>query len=202
MSSTVMVYSGSLQCTLSNKGTDFWLMFIGAAVLSTNTNPCRQISLFISSDVATGGTVSVGSLGLNQPFSVTPGQVATINLPQSVQVTTSDTLETKGIHITAQKSHCCVRIELRSRRHRWFSGPANDHARHAVHQSWLSERYLWHPRTACEWERSAGRQSFGSIRPAGGSSGGSDGSLGDLTGRTWGPAAKSSNRAAGESDRR
>jgi RHS repeat-associated protein len=104
-SSDVKIYAGNIQCTLSNKGTDFWLMFTGIVyteTASTPPDPPRQLQFFISSDVATSGTVSVPGQGLNLPFSVTPGQITTVNLPQSVQVTTSDTIETKGIHVTAQ----------------------------------------------------------------------------------------------------
>jgi RHS repeat-associated protein len=101
-SSDVKIYAGNVKCTLSNKGTDFWLMFTGAAYQITPTTPPRQLQLFISSDVATSGTVSVPGQGLNQPFTVTPGEIATVNLPQSVQVTSSDLIETNGIHITAQ----------------------------------------------------------------------------------------------------
>ena len=102
--SDVKIYAGQVQCTLGSKGTDFWLMFTGAATQVTSTNPPRQLSLFISSDVATSGTVSVPGQGLNLPFTVTPGQIATVNLPQSVQVTTSDTVEANGIHVTSQNA--------------------------------------------------------------------------------------------------
>jgi RHS repeat-associated protein len=105
-SGDVKIYAGNVQCTLSNKGTDFWLMFTGVLYGVPDTTiynePARQLQFFISSDVATSGTVSVPGQGLNQPFSVTPGQITTVNLPQSVQVTNSDTIEAKGIHITAQ----------------------------------------------------------------------------------------------------
>jgi RHS repeat-associated protein len=103
--SNVKIYAGNVQCTLSNKGTDFWLMFTTAASQVTTVppgEPPRQLSLFISSDVPTSGTVAVPGQGLNLPFTVTPGQIATVNLPQSVQVLSSDTIETKGIHVTAQ----------------------------------------------------------------------------------------------------
>jgi RHS repeat-associated protein/uncharacterized repeat protein (TIGR01451 family) len=100
--SNLKIYAGNVQCTLSNKGTDFWLIFIGAIVIETTSTPPRQLSLFISSDVATSGTVSVPGQQLNLPFSVVPGQIATVNLPQSVQVSSSDLVESKGIHVTAQ----------------------------------------------------------------------------------------------------
>jgi len=103
-SSNVKIYSGNVQCTLNNKGTDFWLMFTGANYTNTPTNPPRQLSLFIASDVVTSGTVSVPGQGLNVPFTATPGQISTVNLPQSVQVITSDTIETNGIHVTSQNA--------------------------------------------------------------------------------------------------
>jgi hypothetical protein len=99
-SSVTTVYAGQLQCVLSNQSTDFWLMFIGA--VAGNTDPSRQLSLYISSTVTTSGTLSVPGQGLNFPFTVTPGQITTVVLPQSVQVTTSDTVESKGIHVTSQ----------------------------------------------------------------------------------------------------
>jgi hypothetical protein len=91
-SSDVKIYAGNVQCTLSNKGTDFWLMFIGALyrfVASIPPDPPRQLSLFISSDVATTGTVSVPGQGFTQSFGLTPGQIATVLLPQSIQMISS-----------------------------------------------------------------------------------------------------------------
>src|SRR5271165_3789803 len=77
-------------------------MFIGAEAAVATTTPPRELDFFISSDVATSGTVSVPGQGLNLPFTTTQGQITTIIVPQSAQVTSSDTIESKGIHITAQ----------------------------------------------------------------------------------------------------
>jgi len=111
-SSDVKIYSGNVQCTLSNKGTDFWLMFTGALHQIPNPNPPQQLYLFISSDVATTVTVTAGPTSnylFNQSYAVTPGQITTVPLPQSVQMTSSDAVdangnavEAKGIHVTAQ----------------------------------------------------------------------------------------------------
>lgn len=101
-SSDVKIYEGNLECTSSNKGTDFWLMFIGADHTQTTSTPPRELDFFISSDIATSGTVSVPGQGFNQPFTTSPGQITTVVVPQSAQMTSSDTIETKGIHITAQ----------------------------------------------------------------------------------------------------
>lgn len=100
--SDVKIYAGNLQCTLSNKGTDFWSMFPGALYQTPSTTPPRQISLFITSDAATGGTVTIPGQGFTQQFTTVPGQVTTINLAQSAQTFSSDTVEAKGIHVTAQ----------------------------------------------------------------------------------------------------
>ena len=111
-SSDVKIYSGNVQCTQSNKGTDFWLMFTGAAFQNPNSTPPQQLYLFISSDVATSGTVTVGqssNLSFNQPFTVTPGQITTVALSPTFQMISSDdvdangnALEAKGIHVTGQ----------------------------------------------------------------------------------------------------
>jgi hypothetical protein len=113
-SSDVKIYAGNIQCTSSNKGTDFWLMFTGALYQFPNVTPPQQLYLFISSDVATSGTVTVGqssNQSFNQPFTVVPGQITTVTLPQSVQMISSDAvdangnaLEAKGIHVTSQNA--------------------------------------------------------------------------------------------------
>jgi RHS repeat-associated protein len=113
--SDVKIYSGNLQCTLSNKGTDFWLMFTGAEYqnpATPNGQPAQQLYLFISSDVATSVTVTAGPSGnylFNQNYSTIPGQITPVYLPQSVQMISSDAVDAngnatdaKGIHVTSQ----------------------------------------------------------------------------------------------------
>ena len=87
-------------------------MFTGAAFQNPNSTPPQQLYLFISSDVATSGTVTVGqssNLSFNQPFTVTPGQITTVALSPTFQMISSDdvdangnALEAKGIHVTGQ----------------------------------------------------------------------------------------------------
>jgi RHS repeat-associated protein len=110
--SDVKIYSGNIHCDLSNKGTDFWLMFTGAAFENPNPTPPQQLYLFISSDVATNGTVTIGqssNLSFNQPFTVSPGQITTVTLSPAFQMISSDdvdangiAMEAKGIHVTAE----------------------------------------------------------------------------------------------------
>ena len=100
-SSDVLIFVGHVQCTSSSKGTDFWLMFIGAVSILGAT-PQGERDLFISGDSTTSGVVNVPGIGFTQNFSVTPGQVTKITVPLSAMITTTDTVETKGIHVTAQ----------------------------------------------------------------------------------------------------
>jgi len=51
----VLIYVGHLTCTSSNKGTEFWLMFMGQDVADTTTP--RFLDLAISGDIATTGDV-------------------------------------------------------------------------------------------------------------------------------------------------
>jgi IgGFc binding protein/Divergent InlB B-repeat domain/Bacterial Ig-like domain (group 1) len=77
-----------------SKGTDFWLAFPGN--LGNG-----ELSLFITGDTATSGTVSIPGLSFTAPFSVTPGTVTTVGLPPSANLQNSDTIEDLGIHLTA-----------------------------------------------------------------------------------------------------
>lgn len=79
-----------------SKGTDFWLMFNGN--LGTST-----LSLFITGDTPATGTVAIPGLGFSAPFSVTPGTVTTVTLPAAAAVTTVNTVEAKGIHVTSDE---------------------------------------------------------------------------------------------------
>ena len=78
--------------TVTNVGTDFWIAF------PTNYSP-PTLFLFISSEVATTGTVFSDWPGVNQNFSVTPGVVTEVELPGNV--TLSGGIEDKGIRVQA-----------------------------------------------------------------------------------------------------
>ncbi len=89
------IASGQTMAQLpDSKGTDFWLMFNG-----NYSTP--SASLFITGDTATTGTVEIPGLSFSTSYTVTPGTVTTVTLPNNVSVTTVDTVENKGVHITA-----------------------------------------------------------------------------------------------------
>jgi uncharacterized repeat protein (TIGR01451 family) len=77
-----------------SKGADFWLTFPG------NLGP-GELSLFITGETATSGTVSISGLSFSAPFTVTPGTVTTVGLPSSAELQSSDTIQDLGIHVTA-----------------------------------------------------------------------------------------------------
>ncbi|MDH4392721.1 MAG: IgGFc-binding protein [Aquabacterium sp.] len=79
---------------VDSKGTSFWLMFpanfSGAA-----------LTLFITGDTATTGTVSIPGSGFSTPFSVTPGVVTSVPVPNSAEVTAVDSITNQGIRVVA-----------------------------------------------------------------------------------------------------
>lgn len=79
---------------LDSKGTNFWLAFPG-------NYSQQELWLFITGDTATTGTVSIPGLGFVAPFAVVPGTVTQVAVPVNTQIATSDTIEAKGINVTA-----------------------------------------------------------------------------------------------------
>ena len=88
----LLTFTGFSQ-TVTNVGTDFWIAF------PPNFNSSATIKLFISSSVATSGTVSSAFPGVNQNFSVTPGIVTQVTLPSGIQIAPG--IEDKGIHVVS-----------------------------------------------------------------------------------------------------
>ena len=89
----VLTQVGALADSPDSKGTDFWVMF------DTNLGS-PALTLFITGDVATTGTVTVGA-GLPTPFAIVPGTVTSVPIAASAAMVTADGIETKGIHITS-----------------------------------------------------------------------------------------------------
>jgi hypothetical protein len=81
---------------LDSKGTDFWLTFPG------NSSGGTGLSLFITGDTNTTGTVEITGISFLQNFTVTAGTVTTVPIPSSAHLgTISDTQVNLGIHVTA-----------------------------------------------------------------------------------------------------
>ena len=84
-----------LRAADDSKGTDFWLMF------NLNYQGTPALSLFITGDTNTTGTVAIPGLGFSAPFSVTANAVTTVVLPAGAQQTGSNNIGNLGIHVTA-----------------------------------------------------------------------------------------------------
>lgn len=89
-----MLVAMNSRAALDSKGTDFWLMFNGN--LGTPT-----LTIFITSDVNTSGTVDVPGIAFSAPFTVTANTVTAVSIPGSVANHTSDVVDVNGIHVTA-----------------------------------------------------------------------------------------------------
>ncbi len=83
------------QAATDSKGTEFWLTF------PENLASAPELSLFITGQTATTGTVSIPVLSFSSNFSVTPGAVTTVSIPASATLTSSDVVESKGIRVVA-----------------------------------------------------------------------------------------------------
>ncbi|MGM0565768.1 MAG: T9SS type A sorting domain-containing protein [Bacteroidota bacterium] len=93
---------------IDNKGTEFWLM------MQRNYDTyVRGMYLDITSDVETSGNVSIPGQGFTQDFTATPGEITRITLPAEAQVTTSETIESKGIHIVANDEVAVYGLNLK-----------------------------------------------------------------------------------------
>jgi len=77
-----------------SKGKDFWLMFDGN--LGTPT-----LTLFITSNVNTSGTVEIPGLSFSQTFNVQANKVTSVVVPAASATHTSNVVDNKGIHVTS-----------------------------------------------------------------------------------------------------
>ncbi|WP_049805137.1 immunoglobulin-like domain-containing protein [Stigmatella aurantiaca] len=82
--------------SMDSRGKEFWLTFPGNYGYSTPT-----LTLFITGEQATTGTVEIPGIGFSRTFEVVPGQATPVTLPGTAQLTASDLVESKGIHVTA-----------------------------------------------------------------------------------------------------
>jgi hypothetical protein len=77
-----------------SKGIEFWLTFPGNLGLS-------DLSLFLTGEQDTTGTVTIPGLNFSESFTVMAGSVTTVRLPPSAALENSDTIEDKGIRVMA-----------------------------------------------------------------------------------------------------
>ncbi|HLG15061.1 MAG TPA: PKD domain-containing protein, partial [Blastocatellia bacterium] len=102
---------GVRRCTSDSRGIDFWLTFPPNAANGFQGTPAT-VHLFISGDVATTGSVSIPGIPFNAAFSVQPGVVTKIDLPNAVFLVNSDAVENRGVHVIAQAPVSVYGLEL------------------------------------------------------------------------------------------
>ncbi|HLY99341.1 MAG TPA: Ig-like domain repeat protein, partial [Candidatus Angelobacter sp.] len=96
-SSDATIFVGKLACTRSNAGTDFWLLFGGSI-----GDPNESLTLNISGESNTTGTVTIPGLQFSQDFTVAAEQVTTMTIPVGAVVRSTDQIESKGLHVVAK----------------------------------------------------------------------------------------------------
>lgn len=79
---------------LTNSGKEFWLGF-------TENLGTPDLTLYITGETATTGTVEIKGESFSEPFKVTPGEVTAVKIPAEDAMATSDGIEEKAIHVTA-----------------------------------------------------------------------------------------------------
>jgi hypothetical protein len=85
-----------LAFSAGSTGTDFWVTFPDHPPFPVN------LKLFISSQTATSGTVSILSPSFSQSFTVTPGSVTSIDIPATAKLSGSSNLTVgAGVHVTS-----------------------------------------------------------------------------------------------------
>lgn len=86
--------------TLATVGTDFWLGY-----MHNTGSSSEELRLFITSQTATTGTVSIPLQGWSVNFTVAPNVTTTVVVPLGMGETiTHDQVDTRGIHVTTADS--------------------------------------------------------------------------------------------------
>ena len=82
---------------VDNKGKEFVVAF------APNFTPNPNTVLFLTGDVATTALVEQPGAGFSQSFAVTPGMITSVTLPAGATHIANDTIEDKGVRITADE---------------------------------------------------------------------------------------------------
>jgi Ca2+-binding RTX toxin-like protein len=92
-----LLMAPSASAAPDSEGQEFWLAFPG------NFQGTTEQTLFITGPEATSGTVEAPGLSFSQPFTVTPGTVTSVELPDNSDLKVEEGTEEKGIHVTADR---------------------------------------------------------------------------------------------------
>lgn len=87
--------------SIGNRGTEFWLLMERNFNGSIIENEGNQF-IDVTSQGTTSGTIEIEGLGYSKEFTTTPGEVTRIKLPDDAEIESSEEVEAKGVHITAE----------------------------------------------------------------------------------------------------
>ncbi len=95
--------------SFSTQGKDFWLGY-----MENLSSPAPTLDLYLSSNKATSGTVSVPLAGWSTNYTVTPGVVTHVLVPTTYMTSGSETVQSKGVHVVANDSISLYSMNYRS----------------------------------------------------------------------------------------
>ena len=125
-----------------SKGTDHWLAF-------TPNFGTPELTLFITGDRSTTGTVEVGGIGYSASFSVTAGDVTTVQLPEdALAPSTSDGVHQRSVHVTAQDEVTVYGLNrIRATTDAFLGLPSDILGTDYVLAAWRNWSYSWNGTT-------------------------------------------------------
>ncbi len=89
-------HTNAIMSELSNKGTDFWLLF-----MKNYDNVGTSLFLDITSDVNTSGTITIDGIGFSQNYTVTANTITRVTIPTTSIINNSGVVEYLGINVVA-----------------------------------------------------------------------------------------------------
>lgn len=89
------------QTTVSSKGREFWVGFMQNFL--PNSSPAESITIIISADEATSGTIEIPGQGWSQNFTVAANGTTPVVIPNAIgEHNSSGIIESKGIYIATE----------------------------------------------------------------------------------------------------
>ena len=93
---SLFAFRGQAQVEVTTVGTDFWFSFMNNFEAGSAT-----LTVFISSEDISTGTIEMPLQGWSQNFATTPGVTTSIDIPIGAENFLSGVVEDKGIHVTS-----------------------------------------------------------------------------------------------------
>ncbi|UTW47588.1 IgGFc-binding protein [Bacterioplanoides sp. SCSIO 12839] len=92
----VLIFSSGAHAAVDSRGKEFMFSF-------PQNYTGGNLKVFIASEYNVQGTVSIASLNFFEEFNLVPNEVKEIALPASAQISSSNTIENKSVHIVSDQ---------------------------------------------------------------------------------------------------